>query len=273
MPKLLKIGIVGCGAIGTSLAKTILSDFSGKAELVAIYDIDIEKAYKLANLFENNKLVALSLNKLIDTVNFIIEASKAESSFAIAKQAVMSSRDIMIMSVGGIIKNFEELSILAREKDVKIYIPSGAICGIDGLKAAAIGKINRVILTTRKPPEAYKGSVYVLKNKINLDRIGVETVLFEGCPLDAVRAFPQNINVAAILNIVSLGAKEILIRIIAQPGITRNTHQLEVDSDSARLSTYTENIIHPDNPKTSYLAVLSAIATLKQILEPIRVGT
>jgi len=273
MSKLLKIGIVGCGAIGTSLAKTIVSDFSGKAELTAIYDIDIEKAYKLANLFENNKLVALSLNKLIDMVNFIIEASKAESSFEIAKQAVMSSREIMIMSVGGIIKNFEELSILAREKDVKIYIPSGAICGIDGLKAAAVGKINRIVLTTRKSPQAYKGSVYILEKKINLDEIRKETTLFEGSPLDAVKAFPQNINVAATLSLAGCAAKEIIIRIVAQPGIAQNMHEIEIDSDSAKLLTRTENVIHPDNPKTSYLAVLSAIATLRQLLEPMKIGT
>lgn len=273
MSKLLKIGIVGCGAIGTSLATAIVSDFANKAKLIAIYDIEIEKAYKLANLLRNKKLVTLNLDNLINIVDLVIEASKAESSFDIVRQVITSSKDIMVMSVGGIVKNFRELSALANEKNVKIYIPSGAICGIDGIKAAAIGKIERIVLTTRKPPTAFKGSVYVLKKKINLDQIKEETMLFEGSPQDAVRAFPQNINVAATLSIAGLGAKEILIRIIAQPDITSNIHEIKIDADSAKLLTRTENVTHPDNPKTSYLAVLSAIATLKQILEPIKIGT
>jgi len=300
MAKLLKIGIVGCGAIGSSLAKAIVSDFSEKAELVSLYDIDIEKAYNLSMALAmalakggqtiapwligsqtmvsrpikfNKKLAALNLEDLINKADLVIEAAKADTAFDIVKKVLSLSKDIMIMSVGGIIQHYQELKVLTAEKKAHIFIPSGAICGIDGLKAASLGKINKVILTTRKPPKAFLGAPYVLKKKIRLDNIDKDTVLFEGNAAQAIKAFPQNINVAAILSMAGIGPQATVVRIVASPNISRNIHEIEIESDAGKIITRCENVIHPDNPKTSYLAVLSAIATLKQILEPIKIGT
>lgn len=273
MAKLLKIGVIGCGAIGSSLANAIAADFSGKAQLASLYDIDIEKAYKLASKFNNQKLVALNADDLINRVNLVIEATKADCAFEIAKKSILASCDIMIMSAGGIIQHYKELTVLAEEKNAHIFIPSGAICGIDGLKAANCGKINKVILITKKPPRAFLGSPYVLKKKIRLDNITEDTLLFEGNALSAIKFFPQNINVASTLSMAGIGPENTVVRIVASPDITKNIHEIEIESGAGRIITRCENVIHPDNPKTSYLAVLSAIATLKQILEPIKIGT
>lgn len=270
--KKLKIGIVGCGAIGSSLAKAIVSGFSKEGELVSLYDIDIEKAYNLSIKF-NKKLAVLNLEDLINKADLVIEATKADVAFDIVKKVLSLSKDIMVMSVGGIIQHYRELKVLTEEKKARIFIPSGAICGIDGLKAASLGKINKVILTTRKPPKAFLGAPYVLKKKIRLDNIDKDTVLFEGNALQAIKAFPQNINVAATLSMAGIGPQATIVRIVASPTISRNIHEIEIESDAGKIITRTENVVHPDNPKTSYLAVLSAIATLKQILEPIKIGT
>ncbi len=284
--KKLKIGIVGCGAIGSSLAKAIVSDFSEKAELVSLYDIDIEKAYNLSMALAigsqtmvsrpikfNKKLAALNLEDLINKVDLVIEATRADTAFDIVKRVLSLSKDIMIMSIGGIIQHYKELKVLTEEKKVHIFIPSGAICGIDGLKAASLGKINKVILTTKKPPKAFLGAPYLLNKKIRLDNIDKDTVLFEGDASEAIKAFPQNINVAATLSMAGIGPEATVVRIVASPTLTRNIHEIEIDSDAGKIIVVLENVVHPDNPKTSYLAVLSAIATLKQILEPIKIGT
>ena len=270
--KKLRIGVVGCGAIGSSLVKAIVSDFSKEAELLSLYDIDIEKAYNLSAKLDK-KLAALNLEGLINKVDLVIEATKTDSAFDIAKKAISHSRDIMIMSVGGIIEHYQELKALAEEKKAHIFIPSGAICGIDGLKAAGCGKINKVILTTKKPPKAFLGAPYIVKKKIRLDNIDKDTVIFEGNAVQAIRAFPQNINVAATLSLAGIGPENTLVRIVASPTIDRNVHQVEVDSDAGKIIAVSENVVHPDNPKTSYLAVLSAVAVLKQILEPVKIGT
>jgi aspartate dehydrogenase len=273
MSKLLKIGIVGCGAIGSSLAKVIISDFSRKAQLVSLYDVDIEKTYSLVSKLDNKKLVALNLEDLINKVDLVIEATKVDSVFDIAKKTISSSKDIMIMSAGGAIKHYSELAALAEEKDVRVFIPSGAISGIDGLKASASSKIHKVILTTKKPPKAFFGVPYVLKRQIRLDNISEDTVIFEGDALTAIRAFPQNVNVAATLSMAGIGPELTIVRIVACPKIDKNIHEIEVESDAGKIFSRIENVIHPDNPKTSYLAVLSAVATLKQILNPVKIGT
>ena len=117
------------------------------------------------------------------------------------------------------------------------------------------------------------GSEYINQRGLNLNKIRGETVLFSGSAADAIKNFPQNINVAATLSIVGIGEKRTQVKIVASPRLKRNIHEIYIDSDAGRISSRVENLIHPDNRKTSFLAVLSAIATLRQLLEPVRVGT
>ena len=274
MSKLLKIGIVGCGAIGTSLAKIIVRDFSKEAKLAALYDKIGACAEKLAgHVLKNRSLAALTLEDLLGRSELVIEAADASSSWDIARQALSRGRDIMIMSVGGVVSRLPGLNRLAKRYGAKVYIPSGAISGIDALKAAALGKIKKVTLTTRKNPLAFKRVKYLQQKKINLAKIKKEKVLFSGSASQAVRFFPQNINVAAVLSLAGIGQDKTKVTIIASPKVHKNIHEIKIESAAGIIFTRTENILHPDNPKTSYLAVLSAAATLKQILQPARIGT
>ncbi|MDD3087686.1 MAG: aspartate dehydrogenase [Candidatus Omnitrophica bacterium] len=271
--KKIKIGIVGCGAIGSSLSRAIFKNFSGKAELVALYDLDSLKSEALAKKLKRRHLALRSLESLIKRSGLVIEAASANASFKIAKMVLSDGKSVMIMSVGGIVKGFKALSRLAVRNNCRIYIPSGAISGIDALKAANIGKIRKVTLTTTKNPSGFKGVKYVQDKGIDLNRIKGEKVLFCGKAKDAVRYFPQNINVAAVLSLSGIGIANTKVRIIASPKALRNIHEIKIESAAGDISTRTENILHPDNPKTSYLAVLSAVATLKRILEPVVIGT
>jgi aspartate dehydrogenase len=270
----LKIGIVGCGAIGSSLAKAVARDFRRQAELVALYDIDDQKSRALSRLVSKKRnLAAKNLAQLIRKAELVIEAASARSSWEIARKVLARKRSIMIMSVGGIATYLEKITALAKRYKVKVYIPSGAISGIDALKAARLGKIKKVTLTTRKNPVSFKGVKYIESKRIRLDKIRQDKVLFSGPALEAVKYFPQNINVAAVLSLAGIGAQKTQVRIVASPRVKKNIHEIEIESEAARIFTRSENILHPQNPKTSYLAVLSAIATLKQILEPIKIGT
>jgi len=274
MAKLLKIGIVGCGAIGSSLAKAIVKDLSNKAALAALLDIDISKSFRLSNSIAGNKrLSADSLKILIKKSDLVIEAASSSASWAIAQKVLGEGRDIMIMSVGGIVSSYPKLFNLAKRHNAKVYIPSGAISGIDALKASALEKIRKVTLTTSKNPLSFKGVKYVEEKGIRLEAIKKEYVLFSGAASDAVKYFPQNINVAAILSLAGIGPNKTKVRIIANPKVNKNIHEIEIISDAGAVYTRTENILHAENPKTSYLAFLSAMAVLKQILEPVKIGT
>ncbi|MGD9014636.1 MAG: aspartate dehydrogenase [Candidatus Omnitrophota bacterium] len=273
MTKKKRIGIVGCGAIGTSLAKVITRDFTTQAELTSLYDIDKNKARGLVRKLKTKALLSPRLDYLIKRSDLVIEAASAKSSLFIAKKALNKGRDIMIMSVGGVVTHIHQLSRMAKRKQAKVYIPSGAICGIDALKAAAQKEIKKIILTTRKHPRSLSNIDYVRKKGIRLDRITQDRVLFSGNALQAMRFFPQNINVAGVLSLAGIGQARTQVKIIASPSIKRNIHQVYIESDAGKIITRVENIVHPDNPKTSFLAVLSAVAMLRQILQPVRVGT
>ncbi|MDD5156024.1 MAG: aspartate dehydrogenase [Candidatus Omnitrophica bacterium] len=271
--KKMKIGIVGCGAIGSSLAKRIVSDFGAQAELAGLNDADMDKAYALAESCGSSGIPVFNLKDLIKKSDLIIEATHMSASFDIAKKTVTAGKHIIIMSVGGILQRYRQLRRMAREKGARIFIPSGAIAGIDGLKAASCGKIKRVTLVTTKPKKAFAAVEHLTKKNIHLDKIRSDTVIFEGSASSAVKAFPQNVNVSAVLSLAGIGPQETRVRIIASAKAARNIHQVEIESDSGRIVCRTENLVHPDNPKTSYLAVLSAVAMLKQVLDPVKIGT
>jgi len=271
--KRLKIGIVGCGAIGSSLAKEIVKNFGNCASLAVLFDIRPEKAQFLSRqLTKSSKLCAGNLEILIKRSDLVIEASSAKAAWEITRKSLSSGRKVMIMSVGGIVGHSDELLALALKNNSQVYFPSGAIAGIDALKAANIAGVKKVVLTTRKNPNAFKGVEYVERN-FKLTGLKKEKVLFSGKAAQAVKYFPQNINVAAVLGLAAIGMAKTQVRIIASPHVKKNIHEVLIESKAARIFTRTENILHPQNPKTSYLAVLSAIATLKQILEPIKIGT
>jgi len=269
----LKVGIAGCGAIGSSLASSLKSLFKKECRLSAIFDIDRSKQEALSRRLKDRRLQAGTLGELIRRSELVIEATSAAASFKIAGSVIRAGRSVIVMSVGGIVGQTETLRRLCRQKKVSLYIPSGAVCGIDGLKASLGGSIKSVILTTTKPVSAFSGIEYLRKKGINPQKIRKETVIFHGSAASAIRFFPQNINVAATLSIGGIGPQKTIVRIIASPAATRNSHEIRIESAAGMVLAKTENTVHPENPKTSYLAVLSAIACLKQILDPLKVGT
>lgn len=273
MKKPLRIGIIGCGAIGSSLAKIIKNECKGKAAVAKIFDIDGKKSFQLAKVLRYNTIIATDAGSLIKAVDLVIEATHMKCSFAIAQQALRASKDIMIMSVGGVVDKYDALSKLARKNNRRVFIPSGAIAGLDGVKAFAQDAIQKVTLTTTKPLATLTDIPYVKEKFGTIVGSQSDIVLFEGSASQAVTFFPQNINVAAALSLAGIGAEKTCVRIIASPTATRNIHEVEVLSEAGTLRARTENLPHPENPKTSFLAVLSAAAMLKKILEPVTIGS
>jgi len=268
--KMIKAGIIGCGTIGTLIAEAILHRFPSAIELSAVYDIDKEKAIKLLKRLKADAHV-LSRRQLIQKCGLIIEAASSSISYEVAKEALEAGKDIMVMSTGGLLGR-PDIFKLAKKRKARIYLPSGAICGLDGVKSAMMAKVKSVTLTTKKPPAGLKDAPYVIEKNIDLDAVRKETVIFEGTAQAAVKGFPKNVNVSATLSLCGLGAKDTKVRIIASPGCKSNIHQIEVEGDFGRLKAVTENAPMPDNPKTSYLAALSAIATLKNIISNTNIG-
>ncbi len=265
---------MGCGAIGGEICKAFDRGIIN-ATLTALSDRNLGSAQELANSLENVKPKAMSTPELIDVVDLVVECASQSAVREVAIPALKKGKDVMIMSIGALADEglLRQIRDLARKNDCRVYLPSGAIVGLDGLKSASITKIKSVTLTTRKSPASLKGAPYIVQHNINLDALKKATILFEGSAEDAVKGFPANVNVAATLSLASIGAKRTKVRIIADPTLKRNVHEILVEGDFGRFETRVENVPSPSNPKTSYLAALSAIATLKKIAEPIQIGT
>ena len=267
----IKVGIIGCGAIGSEIAKACQDRLKDKVELVGICDVDDKKTEAL-NKTLKNKVSAQNVESLIKNSSLVVEAASAGISADVLKRCIDAGRDCLIMSVGGLLGS-EAMLDEAKEKGIKIYIPSGAICGIDGLKSASVGRVDSVILTTRKPPKGLVGAPYLKEKGIDVLAVKDEQVIFEGNALEAIKGFPQNVNVSAVLSLAGLGAKNTIVKIVTSPKYTSNTHEIDIKGEFGRISTRSENLPSRANPKTSALAIFSAIATLEGIASSVRIGT
>lgn len=268
--KKLKISIIGCGAIGTEICKAI--DSLKEVELVCIVDKDKKKINKLLKFLKNSKPKIGDINTAVEKADLIVECAVKEVVYTIATKAIAKGKDIMIMSSGGLVEHLELLD-LARKKNSCIYLPSGAVAGLDGLKSAIAGKVDKVTLITRKPLNALIGAPYLSEHNIDLSKIKKEKVVFSGTAREAINGFPANVNVSVALSLAGLGLDKTYVKIIADPNIKINIHEIEIEGEFGKIKTKTENVQSPINPRTSFLAALSAVATFKRIIDPVKIGT
>ena len=254
----MKLGIIGCGAIGTDVGKA--ADEMDEIKCIYLFDINKTASKKLCGSLK--KAEVKSVKDFLKDVDIVFEAASKGAVEDYAEDVVKEGKDLVIMSVGSLLDNKfrKRLEKIAREKKCKIYLPSGAVCGIDGILSASVDGIDEVTLVTTKPPES-------LGKK--LDR---RIILFDGYARDAVKKFPMNINVAASLSLAGIGFDKTKVEIVADPVVTRINHKILAHGKFGRLRAEVENMPNPNNPKSSYMASLSAIATLKRIVNPIQIG-
>ena len=272
----MKVALIGCGAIGTTLAKAIDSGKAGKVELAWVFDSKPGSCDALVKKLRSKPKMAKKTRDILadKTVDLVIEAASQGAVAKYALDVLKSKKDLMIMSVGalGEEKLLGAIRRTAERIGHNVYVPSGAVLGIDGIKAAGEG-ITEVILTTRKPPVALAYSEYVRKKGIDLTKLRKPLVVFKGTAREAVKAFPESVNVAATLSLAGVGFSKTRVRIVADPSLNRNVHEIRVRSKAGEFITEARNVPSPDNSRTSYLAALSAIRTLRNLTETIRVGT
>ncbi len=241
----MRIGIIGCGNIANIISK--------KIKITASYDINGEKCRRL------NTKICGNIEELIANSDFIIEAAAVAAVKEYAEKIVEKGKDILIMSVGALIDNNfrENLIKKAGENKVKIYIPSGAIGGIDLISSARVAGIDRIILRTYKSAESLGLKIYDRK------------LIFKGKASEAIQKFPKSVNVSVLLSIVS--GMDIDVEVYADPNIENNIHEIEIHGEFGEAEFKIKNKPSEENPKTSYLAALSPISVIESLDEPLKV--
>jgi len=254
----MKLGIIGCGAIGTDVA--LAADKMKEIEKIYLFDKKEDVAELLCSKMK--KATVQHVNTFLADVDLVFEAASQEAVRQYALMVLEAEKDIIIMSIGSLFDDslLKKLETTARKKQRKIYLPSGAVCGIDGVLAASIEELDNVTLVTTKPPASLGKSVET------------RTVVYRGNARNAVKLFPKNINVAACLSLAGVGFDKTNVEIVADPVETRISHKILAHGKFGRLRAEVENMPNPKNPQSSYMASLSAIATLHRVLDPIQIA-
>jgi len=264
-----RIAIVGLGPIGRKVAEALDQGMDG----LSLSAVSVNDPGKHRDFIDGLKTrpAVLPINKLADVADIVLECAPATLVEDIVAPFVRQGKTAIVLSAGALLK-YDHLVDLAKEHGGQIVVPTGALIGLDAVTAAAEGNINSVRMVTRKPVKGLAGAPYIVKNAIDIDNITEPLKIFEGTAREAAKGFPANLNVVVALSLAGIGPDKTTLEIWADPALTRNTHRIEVDADSASFSMSIENI-PSDNPKTGRITALSVIAYLRKQHAALRVGT
>jgi aspartate dehydrogenase len=266
----LAVSIGGLGAIGAAVARRLDDGIEG-LRLVAVSARDKEKATRRMARFRR-PVPVVALSELGAAADVVVECAPAAVFLEVARPALERGRILMPLSVGALLDH-PELVALARERGGRILVPTGALIGLDAVRAAAEGEIRFARMVTRKPPKGLAGAPYLVERGISLEGLNGPLKVFEGSAREGARGFPANVNVAAALSLAGIGPDRTTLEIWADPALSRNTHRIEVEADSARFSMAIENEPSVENPRTGRITALSAIAALRGLASPLKIGT
>jgi len=266
----LRVALGGFGAIGGTVARRLDQGLPG-LRLAAVSARDLAKAeVKMADFARPVPVVALEA--LADLAEIVVECAPAAVFRRVAEPAIRAGRIFFPVSVGQLLEQ-DDLIELARTSGARIIVPTGALLGLDAVRAAAEGGIRSVRMITRKPPRGLAGAPYLAERGITLEGLAAPLKVFEGSARDGARGFPANVNVAAALSLAGIGPDRTRLEIWADPGISRNTHRIVVEADSARLEMQIENVPSEANPRTGKITALSVIAALRALTATLKVGS
>ena len=261
----MRVSIIGCGSIGSTLAKA--ADEMPDVKRIYLMDIDKPIAEKLAASLKK-AIVIDDVEEELYHCDLVVESCTQAGAKLILPKVVARGVDIMVMSVGALVDDDFRAMVFEKAKasEAKIYIPTGALSGTDGLRSASADRIDSVELITTKGPKSLGGVEYLMNKGIDVASLTDKTVVFSGPAREAVKDFPKNINVAATVSLLGIGFDKTHVTIILDPKSNTNEHILKVKGAFGEMSCTTHNVPEPSNPKTSHLASLPAISALKRIV-------
>jgi aspartate dehydrogenase len=266
----LRVGLAGLGAVGLEVARRLIDGAVPGLTLAAVAVRDADKArHALPQLGD---MIALrTITALADDCDVVVECLPPALFRDIAISAIDRGRIFMPLSVAQLLEN-SDLIERAKKTGARILVPTGALLGLDAVRAAAEGTIHSVTMVTRKPPAGLEGAPYLTQHSISVKGLKAPLKVFDGTAREGARGFPTNVNVAAALSLAGIGPDRTHLEIWADPGVTRNTHSITVDADTMRFSMTIENV-PSENPRTGRNVAPSTIAALRGLVSELKVGS
>ena len=275
-----KIAIIGCGAIGSELAQNIDNKIIPNCSLSIIFDIDQKKLKNIYEKLQNKPLVFSNFIEFIESpyfkkIDLVVESASINAASNYVLDILRKGKDLMIMSIG-VFSDYDfykEVIQFLKVRSNNVFLPSGAIGGIDIIRSIK-NHIESITLITTKNNKSLKGAPFFLNNKINIDEINKKQIIFDGNADDAIKQFPSNVNVSALISLAGIGFKRTNVKVIVDPNEYNNVHEINVKWKFGEFTIKVINKPSVENPKTSYLAILSATECLRSICTPdLKIGS
>jgi aspartate dehydrogenase len=265
----LRVGIAGLGAVGRDVARRLIAGVPGLT-LAAVAARDVEKA-RGAIRQVGDAVPVRSLADIADVCDVVVEALPPALFRNVAVPTIEKARIFMPLSVAQLLKN-DDLIERAKQTGARIVVPTGALLGLDAVRAAAEGTVHSITMVTRKPPAGLEGAPYLTEHGISLAGLTEPRKVFDGSAREGALGFPANVNVAAALSLAGIGPDRTRLEIWADPAVTRNTHTIKVDADTMRFTMTIENV-PSENPRTGRNVAPSTVAALRGLVSTLKVGS
>lgn len=268
---MITVAIAGLGAIGMRVARALDGGEIEGMRLVAVSARDRARAAgRVADFSDPPEVVGLE--DLAARADIVIECAPKAVFEPLARSVIEAGRIFMPLSVGALLDHMDLID-RARATGGRIIVPTGALIGLDTVRAMAVGEIQEVTLITRKPPRGLAGAPHLVDNGIDVEALTEATRVFEGTAREAARGFPANVNVAAALSLAGIGPEKTRVEVWADPAIDRNMQSVRIVSDSGEAEMTIRNIPSAENPRTGKITALSVIACLQRMTAPLVAGT
>ncbi|MGI9373977.1 MAG: aspartate dehydrogenase [Hyphomicrobiales bacterium] len=267
----LRLGIAGLGTIGLDVAKRVNDGAVQNMHVAAVSGRDKAKAEgNIAGFSPIPKIV--EIDELASHCDVIVECAPKPLFPALASSAVEAGCIFIPLSVGALLENMD-LVERANKTGARIMVPTGALIGLDAVKAASVSEVHSIKITTRKPPAGLRGAPHIVNNEIDIEHLEGALKVFSGSAREAAIGFPNNVNVAAALALAGIGPERTQVEVWADPGVSRNIHSIDVKAEASNFSMSIENVPSEENPPTGKITSLSTLAMLKRLTDPLVVGT
>ena len=263
----MQVALIGCGAIGTALLELVQHDADLQVAAIVVPAEFSAAAQATAQRLAPTAQVMHTVPA--QGIDLVLECAGHAAIEQHVLPALRRGTPCIVASVGALSAAGlpEQLEAAARAGRTQVQLIAGAIGAIDALAAARIGGLTSVRYTGRKPPHAWTGTP--AETAHDLKALRAETVIFEGSAREAAREYPKNANVAATVSLAGLGLDNTQVRLIADPAVTENVHQVEAAGAFGRFELTMRNQALAANPKTSALTVYSAVRALRGRVAPL----
>jgi aspartate dehydrogenase len=259
----MRVGLIGLGAIGQGVVDLLDRHAHQDIQVVAVLVRNPSRPRPISGL----EMVA-TLDRLLQKRPDVVAEAAGHSALRGYGPAVLESGcDLVTVSVGALAdpEVYDTLVAAAEAGGGRIEVASGAIGALDAIAAASLGGLTRVIHTTRKPARTLLGAE-------EADQLTESKELFHGSAREGVLKFPESVNVAAAVSLAGIGLDRTEVRVLADPHVERNQHEVMAEGAFGWLRFEIQNVPTEENPRTGRIAAMSIVRKLLSRRAPIVIG-